>query len=157
MRLSETNASVRRRLVVFPLALLTLGIAFIGFPSMAQAAGPCSAADLSNQGYFFVERIYPRLNGTGSAEYGAAIETWVKGSLKVARGANYIANGKTNLLMTAGTVYGGTNLGVTGGIGTAPSGGWCSTVTSNWQVSTQLHYTIGQNYYTTGEIAPFGQ
>ncbi|WP_045876190.1 hypothetical protein [Pseudofrankia sp. DC12] len=121
------------------------------------AALPCTAADLQYQGYSLVNRIYPHLNNTSSPEHGAAIETWVKGSLKVARGANYIANGKTNLLMTAGTVYAGTDLGVTVGIGTAPSGGWCSTVTSNWQVSTQLYYTIGQNFYTTGVIAPFGQ
>jgi hypothetical protein len=129
-------------------ALATLAVAVT--VSMAVAAAPAQAASLCGN---------PPASGwlwnfslTDNSAPGVEIQVWRNGDAVVYRFANTVANGKSNLLARASVIAtGGTDKGSTAGIGSAPSGGWCS---DSWSRSSQtgyfaISYWIGGTSYGT--------
>src|SRR6266849_4863141 len=103
---------MRLRRLATALAVPLVAIATVALtPSAASAAGPCTAASLTSQGYRKTGTHYA-VSGFGVVSHDAALETWMKGSLLVSRAANYVADGKYNVSTAAGSYDNGTNLGV---------------------------------------------
>jgi hypothetical protein len=112
---SVPRARNKRRALVAAMATLAAYVGLSASASPARAVGLCGSPPASGWS-FFADLPYG----------GASLQIWQYGHYFVVRGANLVANGKTNLSIEAGSVYQGNDLGFSGSIGTAPNGGWCS-------------------------------
>jgi hypothetical protein len=124
-------------------------------PGTASAAGPCDVTSLHSQGFSHEENFWPYRDGVVTwMTDSARLEFWKNGAsgARLIRGANLIANGKSGLIVKGGTTGGGYQLGQSGGIGSAPYGGWCSNVTYG-PVWGYLGFWAGGKWWRTGDIS----
>jgi hypothetical protein len=115
VRRSTLPARTKRCAIFAAMATLAAYVGLSASASPARAVGLCGAPPAAGWS-FFAELPYG----------GASLQVWHYGHYFVVRGATLVANGKTNLSIEAGSVYQGNDLGLSGSIGTAPNGGWCS-------------------------------
>lgn len=141
-----------RRPLMLALSVLAVAVPvfFIG-SSAAYAAGPCTTSSLSSQGYSLTQIAWPYANNGTLRTTDARLEFWRRSDgTVVIRGANLVADGKTGVVMKGGTTSGGAELGQSGSIGTAPSGGFCANPHYGRNYG-YLGFYIGSRYYATGD------
>ena len=138
-----------RRLAAALIVPLGTVAAVVLTPGAARAAGPCSVSSLTNQGYHKTGTHYA-VSGFGVVSHDAGLETWSKGNTLLSRVANYVADGKYDVSTIAGSYNNGNNLGQSGSIGTAPSGGWCANPSTSGALYADLVFRLGANDIYTG-------
>ncbi len=139
---------MRNRLTALVAAVFLAGLGLFFAPSAANAASLCTAASLQGQGWAHRGTIYA--TGLPGTLKDAGMEGWAKGNAKLIRFGNYVADGKTNVLVFAGTGPNSRDLGASHTIGTAPSGGFCTNPTTSRNIWAELDFTHGMWNYTTG-------
>jgi hypothetical protein len=124
-------------------------------PGTSSAASLCTELTLRLAGFDRVDYFAPYRDGdVTSATDNSLLEYWMNGrGERVIRGANLRADGKTGLIVKGGTAAGANNLGQSGSIGSAPTGGWCSDRTTNATIWGYLGYWAGGTWWRTGNIA----
>lgn len=142
----------KRALLMVATLAGTVAIMFTG-PSAAYASGPCTVQSLINQGYYLsLHNFYAYANGGTLESTDAAVRIYLNGNKKIVMFANLVADGKHDVLAKAGTTSGGSDIASSGSIGTAPSGGFCTTYTTANNVYAYLGFYIGSTYYATGNL-----